>query len=210
MKAFAILLLVAIGCVCPAQGWIGTYYNVLQHRAAIAFTAKSKGIATQPTALHSSDRSICLREPEPNSTLGIEVSSSISCIPRELWDSCPSAKHFLSHAWLRSLEESGCVANESGWIPQHLTIRIGDELSGFMPLYIKDNSFGEFVFDDAFADAAYRNQIEYYPKLLSGVPFTPVSCDKILWVPSTKERFNSSQLANYRVRFLHYATVLML
>ncbi len=82
---------------------------------------------------------------------------------------------FLEWEWLASLEDSKCVGERSGWLPQHLTIWDGNELVGACPLYVKGNSMGEFVFDQGWAEAAEQAGIRYYPKLLVAVPFTPAT-----------------------------------
>ena len=79
---------------------------------------------------------------------------------------------FLRETFLNALEESGSACSESGWDPIHLTLEDG-ETSCFMPLYLKDHSMGEYVFDHAWANAYHQNGLEYYPKLVTAVPFTP-------------------------------------
>jgi predicted N-acyltransferase len=90
---------------------------------------------------------------------------------------------FLEWGWLASLEEAGCVGGKTGWSPQHLALYEGDRLVAACPLYLKTNSEGEFVFDYAWADAAYRGGIDYYPKMLVGVPFTPAAGIRFLVAP---------------------------
>ena len=89
----------------------------------------------------------------------------------------PVGNHpFTSMAFLSSLEESGAVCAESGWLPQHLLLKDGDgQPVAFMPLYLKSHSMGEYVFDQAWAAAYEQAGGQYYPKLLSAVPFTPVT-----------------------------------
>lgn len=88
---------------------------------------------------------------------------------------------FLRHEWLHALEASGCVGGDTGWQPLHLALEDATgHLAGAMPLYAKNHSYGEYVFDWAWADAYRRNGLEYYPKLLSAVPFTPVSGARVL------------------------------
>lgn len=90
---------------------------------------------------------------------------------------------FLSFAWLDALETTGCVGAERGWLPLHLTLEEGGQVLAAAPAYVKGNSEGEFVFDFAWADAALRGGIRYYPKLLVGVPFTPVVGRRVLVAP---------------------------
>jgi predicted N-acyltransferase len=87
---------------------------------------------------------------------------------------------FLSYAFLHALHETGCAAPHTGWQPQYLTLWRGEELRAALPLYVKDHSYGEYVFDWAWADAYRRNGLEYYPKLLSAIPFTPVAGNRLL------------------------------
>ncbi|MET3131489.1 putative N-acyltransferase [Oxalobacteraceae bacterium GrIS 1.11] len=87
---------------------------------------------------------------------------------------------FLSYAFLHALHESGCVAPATGWQVQYLALWQGDTLAAAMPLYVKSHSYGEYVFDWAWADAYQRNGLEYYPKLLSAIPFTPVTGPRLL------------------------------
>ena len=89
---------------------------------------------------------------------------------------CP----FLRHEFLAAAELTGCVAPESGWAPQHVAVRHGGRLLGAMPLYQKDHSWGEFVFDWAWARAYERAGLPYYPKLVSAIPFTPAPSRRLL------------------------------
>ncbi|HJU26609.1 MAG TPA: GNAT family N-acetyltransferase [Rhodanobacteraceae bacterium] len=87
---------------------------------------------------------------------------------------------FVSHAFLSGLERHGCVRDALGWRPQHLDLRDGDALVGALPLYLKGNSHGEYVFDWSWAHAWQRAGGDYYPKLLCAVPYSPVSGPRIL------------------------------
>ncbi|NND59107.1 MAG: GNAT family N-acetyltransferase [Gammaproteobacteria bacterium] len=88
---------------------------------------------------------------------------------------------FTSFEFLAHLESTGCVAADTGWIPRHLVARdAADRLRGAMPLYLKTHSWGEFVFDFAWAQAYARAGLDYYPKLVSMTPFTPVTGRRLL------------------------------
>src|SRR6185312_8945982 len=102
--------------------------------------------------------------------------------PEALWDSLEGvrAAPFLSHAWLEALETTGCVGADTGWLPHHLTFWEGERLVAAAPAYLKENSEGEFVFDWAWAGAAQRAGIPYYPKLIVAVPFTPATGARLL------------------------------
>jgi predicted N-acyltransferase len=85
----------------------------------------------------------------------------------------------LSHAYLSALETSGCVSPRTGWTPRHAALWEGDTLLAAMPLYLKTHSYGEYVFDWAWADAYQRHGLDYYPKWLAAVPFTPVPGQRV-------------------------------
>ncbi|MGV7209932.1 GNAT family N-acetyltransferase [Oxalobacteraceae bacterium A2-2] len=112
------------------------------------------------------------------------VISSLAEVGANAWDDLVAAQGggnpFLSHAFLHALHESGSASAETGWHPQYLVLWQDEVLAGALPLYVKSHSYGEYVFDWAWADAYHRNGVEYYPKLLSAVPFTPVSGPRLL------------------------------
>jgi predicted N-acyltransferase len=110
----------------------------------------------------------------------IEVVDSLARVPVEQWNRLAGGDPFLSHAFLSALHETGCASSATGWIPQYLLLKSGAVLTGAMPLYLKSHSYGEYVFDWAWADAYHRHGIAYYPKLLSAVPFTPVTGARLL------------------------------
>jgi uncharacterized protein len=90
------------------------------------------------------------------------------------WDALfPCGYPFARHAWLSRLETHGCVGAAEGWEPRHLLLEHGGALVGAAPLYLKHHSYGEFVFDFAWAEASHRLGRAYYPKLLNAIPFVP-------------------------------------
>jgi len=89
---------------------------------------------------------------------------------------CP----FLQHDFFSALEKSQSVSPKQGWQPHHLIATIENELTAVMPMYLKSHSWGEYVFDWDWADAFKRNGIDYYPKLVATLPFTPIFSDKLL------------------------------
>ncbi len=98
-----------------------------------------------------------------------------------LVDRCQPGAVFVRHAWLAALEASGCVGQGTGWMPAHLLLRAADgRLVAAAPRYRKFHSFGEYVFDWAWADAYERHGLRYYPKWLVAVPFTPVEGPRLL------------------------------
>jgi predicted N-acyltransferase len=112
----------------------------------------------------------------------VRIHPAIRDIPAAEWDALDGASTapFLSHAWLDALETTGCVGADTGWIPHHLSFWDGDRLVAAAPAYLKENSEGEFVFDYAWAGAAQRAGIPYYPKLIVAVPFTPATGARLL------------------------------
>ncbi|MAQ15823.1 MAG: GNAT family N-acetyltransferase [Sandaracinus sp.] len=91
---------------------------------------------------------------------------------------------FVEHAFLSTLERSGSVGGDSGWEPMHVTLWTEEgTLEAALPLYLKDQSYGEYIFDWGWADAAHRAGIPYYPKLVSMVPFTPATGRRFLTAP---------------------------
>jgi len=113
--------------------------------------------------------------------LTVRVIRAIREVGREEWDrlldhGCP----FMKWDWLDALERAGCVEEETGWLPHHLIVERDGELVGACPMYLKLHSMGEFVFDYEWAEFAQRLGIRYYPKILVGVPFTPVSGARFL------------------------------
>ena len=91
-----------------------------------------------------------------------------------------SAVPFMRHAYLLALHASGSATTQTGWTPQFLTVHDGDSLIAACPLYLKEHSYGEYVFDWAWADAYQRHGLDYYPKLLNAIPFTPVPGPRLL------------------------------
>lgn len=110
----------------------------------------------------------------------MEVVSSIRSVPRDDWNALTGGNPFLRHEFLNALHETGCASERSGWAPQYLLIKDGKRVAAAMPLYLKGHSYGEYVFDWSWADAYHRHGLEYYPKLLCAVPFTPVMGPRLL------------------------------
>lgn len=105
----------------------------------------------------------------------------VTRVPRDEWNALVRDESpFLEWDWLATLEEAGVLDADSGWSARPLVIREAGKIAAACPLYVKGNSEGEFVFDWGWADAAYRAGIEYYPKLLVGIPFTPVTGARFL------------------------------
>jgi len=110
----------------------------------------------------------------------LEVVESLAGVDRDEWNALAGGQPFVRHEFLSALMECGCAAAATGWRPQFLLLRRSGALAGAMPLFAKTHSYGEYVFDWAWADAHERHGVEYYPKLLCAVPFTPVRGTRIL------------------------------
>ncbi|HET9031729.1 MAG TPA: GNAT family N-acetyltransferase [Dokdonella sp.] len=115
------------------------------------------------------------------SQLELRMHNGVSEIDAEAWDSLVIGDHpFVSHAFLAGLETHGCIRHEYGWQSCPLGLYAADTLVAAAPLYLKGNSHGEFVFDWSWASAYERNGLDYYPKFLCGVPYSPVSGPRLL------------------------------
>src|ERR1043165_862571 len=113
--------------------------------------------------------------------LNIRILRKISDVPQGEWDRLvDESSPFLKWDGLDSLEQAGCVNEKTGWLPHHLVAEMGKEIVAGCPMYLKLHSMGEFVFDYEWAEAAQRLGISYYPKILVGVPFTPVTGARFL------------------------------
>jgi uncharacterized protein len=114
------------------------------------------------------------------------ILESIAQIDARIWNALAGAEQpFLRHEFLLALEQSGCAAARTGWTPRHLIIEDAKGVpAAAMPLFRKAHSRGEFVFDFSWAGAYAQQGLQYYPKLLTAVPFTPVSGPRVLVGPN--------------------------
>ncbi|MFK7945193.1 MAG: GNAT family N-acetyltransferase [Paracoccaceae bacterium] len=134
----------------------------------------------------------------------IRVAPRLVDIDPDEWDSCaaPEAADggramypFLTHSFLSAFEESGSAVPHEGWGAQHLIASEGQQTLGVMPLYVKGHSQGEYIFDHSWAHAFERAGGNYYPKLLSAVPFTPATGRRFLTRPGTQFETNANRAA---------------
>ncbi len=113
-------------------------------------------------------------------TYSFDLSESISQIGPDEWNQLATTSNpFLRYEFLEALESSGAVSAKTGWQPLHLRLFENDHCIAILPLYLKNHSYGEYVFDWAWADAYQRHGLDYYPKLLTSIPFSPVSGPRI-------------------------------
>ena len=110
----------------------------------------------------------------------LRVVESLAGVPAADWNVLAAGDPFTSHEFLSALIDTGCASDRAGWRPQILLLEKADKLAGAMPMFLKSHSYGEYVFDWAWADAYQRHGLAYYPKLLCAVPFTPVTGPRLL------------------------------
>ncbi len=112
---------------------------------------------------------------------------SLGAVAASDWNALVGGDHpFLRHEFLAALEEHGCLGERWGWLPRHLLVNDADgRLVGAAPLYLKYNSYGEFVFDWSWAEAYQRRGLRYYPKLVSAIPYTPATGPRLLVAPDS-------------------------
>ena len=139
-----------------------------------------------------------------------EIVTSLSSVDAAAWDASAGPQPFVRHAFLQALEQTGCVGGDTGWTPQHLLMQRAGQLVGALPLYLRDDSTGEFVFDFSWADAYTRYGGRYYPKLLTAVPFTPVpgrrllahnDADRLLLIDAVLEVAKQLQVSSWHCLF---------
>lgn len=131
-------------------------------------------------------------------TLKLEIADSVSQIDSEDWDALVGSMPLLSHAFLSALEESNSIGKGAGWQACPMLVFDDTKLVGAMPLYVKNHSYGEYVFDWAWAEAYQKSGLHYYPKLISAIPFSPITSQRLL-VASVN---NTSQIQTLMVQAL--------
>lgn len=129
-----------------------------------------------------------MNEPLDPETLTISIAHQVSDLDPAAWDRLVGdGSPFVEHAWLAAMERSGAVDSDRGWSPHILIARdTDDQLVGAVPLYLKGHSYGEYVYDWAWADVANRLGVRYYPKLIAASPFSPVTGPRILVDPDAE------------------------
>jgi predicted N-acyltransferase len=127
----------------------------------------------------------------------IKVASRLADVPAPEWDACAGDENpFLGHAFLGALEASGSVGADAGWLPQHVLVEdAAGRLLAAAPVYLKNHSYGEYVFDWGWAEAYERAGGRYYPKLQCAVPFTPVPGPRLLVRPGAPPEIGDALVA---------------
>ena len=115
---------------------------------------------------------------------------SLKKIKKDAWNNCVDSDHpFIQYEFLFALEQSKSACTQTGWKPYHyIEYDNKSEIIAICPLYIKNHSYGEYIFDHAWADAYHRHGLNYYPKLQSAIPFTPVTGDRIFISKTIKNK----------------------
>jgi len=118
-----------------------------------------------------------------------EFVDSLARVEAARWNGITGTDYpFLSHEFLYGLEATGCTTARSGWQPCHLLLRDASGLLAVMPLYLKSHSWGEYVFDWSWAEAWERSGLQYYPKLVTAIPFTPATGPRLCQRAGTDHR----------------------
>lgn len=127
----------------------------------------------------------------------VRLLTSLADVPAGQWDALHDGRNpFVSHAFLSGLEQHGCVRPDWGWTPRHLSLWEDGALVGAAPMYLKTNSHGEFVFDHAWAHAYARHGLDYFPKWLCAVPYSPVTGPRLLArVPAVRHALAQAMVA---------------
>jgi predicted N-acyltransferase len=142
----------------------------------------------------------------------LRLHASLDEIAPAAWDALHAARQpFLAHAFLAGLERHDCLRPRLGWVPRHAALYDGGELVAAAPAYLKGNSHGEFVFDHAWAHAYQQHGLDYYPKWLVAVPYSPVTGPRLLardeaarrsLLEAMRARCDADRLSSLHVNFL--------
>ena len=122
--------------------------------------------------------------PETPDTIHLRFLTSIADIAPDIWNALAGEAYpFMRHAFFQALEDSRSTTAMTGWQPYHVLVEKADDAVAIMPMFLKDNSRGEYVFDWSWADAYQRHGYDYYPKLVSAIPFTPCPGPRVCMAP---------------------------
>ncbi|MBU1190220.1 MAG: GNAT family N-acetyltransferase [Gammaproteobacteria bacterium] len=134
----------------------------------------------------------------------LRIVDNLDAIPAKDWNVLAGDSNpFLAHEFLSALEHHQCVGEKYGWLPRHIVVYQNDLLVGAVPLYLKDNSYGELVFDWAWADAYQRAGLRYYPKAVVAIPYTPATGPRLLLHPSADAEQVSQLLIDAALELSH-------
>ena len=148
------------------------------------------------------------------SHIELRLISSVAEIQPDLEPLLSASNPFTQWHFLQALESSGVVHRSKGWQPLHFAFYDNEKLIAFIPHYIKSHSYGEFVFDWAWAEAYHRHGLDYYPKSLTGIPLSPVTGPRFFFsenvAPEVKQQLihsiidfiNEQTLSSWHINFL--------
>lgn len=133
---------------------------------------------------------------EPDTlNITLETCSRIADIPEQEWQRLAGGTNpFLRYEFFQALENSGCTTTATGWTPCYLLFRMGGNIRGVAPAYLKSHSRGEYVFDWSWAEAYEHYGLPYYPKLLIAIPFTPSQGPRLLLDPQLRDQLTPQTL----------------
>ncbi|HEY9018686.1 GNAT family N-acetyltransferase [Thiomicrospira sp.] len=133
----------------------------------------------------------------------LRLNQRIADIDRQAWNGLVVDNNpFLRHEFLQALEDHQCVSAEFGWYPQHVALYDQGRLIAAMPLYAKTNSYGEFVFDQAWSQAWQSVGLAYFPKWVSSIPYAPVTGQRFLISPDLNDPYTPDQIRALLVKHL--------
>ena len=133
----------------------------------------------------------------------LEIADSISQLDSSSWDDLVGGMPLLSHAFLSALEESNSIGKGTGWQSCPMLVFDDKKLVGAMPLYVKSHSYGEYVFDWAWAEAYQKSGMDYYPKLISAIPFSPITSQRLLVSPEYPSKEIQSLMVEALEEIMH-------
>ncbi len=132
----------------------------------------------------------------------VNIYNSIGVIDKNQYNDIVDPENpFLEYEFLEALEKSGCVGGKTGWIPQYLVLSDYEKIIGAITFYIKFDSYGEYIFDWQWADAFHNAGLQYYPKVVAAIPFTPANGTRILVHPSCSFEECALRMINYLIEF---------
>ena len=137
-----------------------------------------------------------------------EIVGSLESVDAAAWNRIAGERNpFVRHEFLSALETHGCACDETGWSPCHVLLYEDERLLGAVPMYAKSHSYGEFVFDWGWADAYARAGLEYYPKLVVSIPFTPAAGPRLLYERSRPDSLVPDLLVETAIAFAREADI---
>lgn len=164
---------------CDEREGHGRSVATKRGRITRARASRARTRYTDPTATRRHARAET-EDVSDKTTQVVRVLARIGDVDAAAWNRCTRGDPFVSHEFLLALEESGSASPETGWTPRHVVVEDETGVIAAAPAYLKAHSYGEYVFDFAWAEAFHRVGLEYYPKLQSCVPFTPATGPRLL------------------------------